>query len=205
MRLIYKDSVPTLATGQGTEARCDANGNLKVVASGTPSAALSEYVDDKAFTPGTSYVTAMGAQADETATDSVDEGDVGGLRMSLRRALMVSLDTLIAGEDLTNGVMKVEGQFSGTQCTADTQVKASAGYLHALIVQSTDAVPTAGTIVVYDNTAESGTEVCRIDVKATANVGIQSAYTVIVDRVMATGIYVGFTTVTDVAVQAVWR
>lgn len=45
------------------------------------------FTDDAAFTPGTSKVLAIGAQADEDSTDSVDEGDVGALRMTLERKL----------------------------------------------------------------------------------------------------------------------
>lgn len=44
-----------------------------------------DLVDDAAFTPGTSRVQAIGLQADETSTDSVDEGDIGAPRMSLDR------------------------------------------------------------------------------------------------------------------------
>ena len=43
------------------------------------------FADDAAFTPGTSKVFAVGFQADETATDSVDEGDIGCPRMTLDR------------------------------------------------------------------------------------------------------------------------
>lgn len=46
--------------------------------------------DDAAFTPGTSPVMVMGAQADETSTDSVNEGDAGGLRMTLDRRLLTA-------------------------------------------------------------------------------------------------------------------
>ncbi len=48
------------------------------------------FTDDAAFTPGTSKVAVIGAQADETATDSVDEGDAGALRMTLDRRLIVA-------------------------------------------------------------------------------------------------------------------
>lgn len=44
-----------------------------------------ELVDDSAFTPGTSRVHPIGLQADETSTDSIDEGDIGAPRMSLDR------------------------------------------------------------------------------------------------------------------------
>lgn len=47
-------------------------------------------VDDAAFTPGTSSVVVAGALADETATDSVDEGDAGALRMTLNRRLITA-------------------------------------------------------------------------------------------------------------------
>jgi hypothetical protein len=48
------------------------------------------FTDDAAFTPGTSKLAVIGAQADETATDSVDEGDAGALRMTLDRKLIVA-------------------------------------------------------------------------------------------------------------------
>lgn len=43
------------------------------------------FTDDAAFTVGTSKINAVGFIADETATDSVDEGDVGAARMTLDR------------------------------------------------------------------------------------------------------------------------
>lgn len=55
-----------------------------------PTSHRSEFVDDAAFTPGTSRVTVIAAQADETGPDSVDEGDAGALRMTLPRALHVN-------------------------------------------------------------------------------------------------------------------
>lgn len=42
-------------------------------------------VDDAAFTPATSKVIPIGFFADETATDSVNEGDIGAPRMTLNR------------------------------------------------------------------------------------------------------------------------
>lgn len=46
--------------------------------------------DDAAFTVGTTKVNVIGHLADETATDSVDEGDVGASRMTLDRKLIVT-------------------------------------------------------------------------------------------------------------------
>ena len=47
--------------------------------------------DDAAFTPGTDKVLMIGAEADASGPDSVDEGDAGALRMTLDRALHVSI------------------------------------------------------------------------------------------------------------------
>jgi hypothetical protein len=45
----------------------------------------AQLADDSAFTPATSRVMPAGYTADETATDSVDEGDIGAARMTLDR------------------------------------------------------------------------------------------------------------------------
>lgn len=62
------------------------------------------FTDDAAFTPATSKGMMIMAQADETSSDSVDEGDAGALRMTLTRFLKTSAGDLQAGEDLTNNV-----------------------------------------------------------------------------------------------------
>lgn len=48
-------------------------------------------VDDAAFTPGTSLVTMVGAEFDDSSPDSVDEGDAGAIRMSANRNLYVRI------------------------------------------------------------------------------------------------------------------
>lgn len=68
----------------------DSTGALRTVGG---AANASVIVDDAAFTPAVSSVTAVGFFADETAPDSVDEGDIGAARMTLdRRQLMVLTD-----------------------------------------------------------------------------------------------------------------
>ena len=85
--------------------------------------------------------------------------------------------------------------------SADTQVKASGGFLHALTFTCGDAAPTAGTIIVYDNTAESGTIVFDHEFSTTPFM----PFTIILDVTMGTGIYIGFTTTADVNVTPSWR
>ena len=65
------------------------------------------FTDDAAFTPGTSKGLIFMAQADETGSDSVDEGDAGALRMTLTRFLKTSQGDLISGEDQTNNLLQV--------------------------------------------------------------------------------------------------
>ena len=115
----------------------------------------------------------------------------------------VTLGTLFSGEDQTNNVLRVEGQFSYSgNKTADTQIKASAGYVHNLVCIGTDAAATAGTIILYDNTAESGTVVLSWAVQAAAY-----AQPVVfpLDVVMTTGIYLGFTATADVTCTVSYR
>lgn len=49
------------------------------------------FTDDAAFTVGTSKVTAIGLMADQSSTDSVNEGDVGIPRMTLDRKQIATL------------------------------------------------------------------------------------------------------------------
>jgi bifunctional ADP-heptose synthase (sugar kinase/adenylyltransferase) len=67
----------------------------------------------------------------------------------------VSLKTAIAGEDLTNDVMKVEMRNSNTYISTatTTTVKTGVGLLHSIVLGET----AAGAITIYDNTAASGT------------------------------------------------
>lgn len=51
---------------------------------------VGTHVDDAAFGVATASVVALGALADETATDSVDEGDAGAVRMTLNRRLITA-------------------------------------------------------------------------------------------------------------------
>lgn len=73
----------------------------------------------------------------------------------------VTLGTLEAGEDITNDVTKVELRFTPTYISTatTTNIKTGTGLLHTLVVQG----GTAGSIIVYDNTAASGTILASFD------------------------------------------
>lgn len=83
------------------------------------------------------------------------------LQIDASANLKVTLATLIAGEDLTNNVQKVEQRFSYATITTGTTttIKSGAGFLHTMIVNG----GTTGTITIYDNTAASGTKIADFD------------------------------------------
>lgn len=87
---------------QTTPGQASAANSLPVVLATDDYVALATKVDDAAFTPGTSRVMVIGAEADETGPDSVDEGDAGALRMTLARAMHVNLRNA-SGTELASG------------------------------------------------------------------------------------------------------
>lgn len=86
----------TANAGSGTFVVGDGGGSLTVdgtvaVSGTTTTSDTASQVDDAAFTPGTGRVLMIGAEADETTPDAVDEGDGGALRMTLQRGLHANL------------------------------------------------------------------------------------------------------------------
>jgi len=133
---------------------------------------------------------------------AVQAGDRVDAMYDLYGRQVVILGSQIAGEDLTNDVLKIEHQYSyQAVATSDTQVKASAGFLHTVTISCNDAAPTAGSLIIYDNTAESGTQVFNHTFTTTPFV----PFTLTFDAVMTTGIYLGFTTTADVNVSVSYR
>ena len=94
------------------------------------------------------------------------------------------------GEDPSHDVMKVEQQFTGTRCTADTQVKGSEGLLATIVVsQPAAATPTAGVLTVYDSLTETGTVLFQHYFPASA---VPNPITITLNKKFTTGCYVGF-------------
>ena len=116
-------------------------------------------------------------------------------------AISTAVESYGALDESTDSVLAYPAGHSVTTITADTAVKSAAGVLHTLTFSCNDAAPTAGTIIVYDNTAESGT----ILFSETFDTTHFRAYTVSLDVTFATGLYVGFTTVADVNCTVSYR
>jgi hypothetical protein len=115
-------------------------------------------VDDAAFAPTTSSVMMAGFQADETATDSVDEGDAGAARMTLDRKLIVTVAPHTAGgltifrsldldeteEDVKTAAGQVYGMWITNTATATRWIKFYNDTAANVIVGTTTPVITFG-------------------------------------------------------------
>jgi hypothetical protein len=149
----------TEAEGDWTNPRANANGAMWVAVDGTVAvgshavtnagtfavqesgAALTALqvidnpvlVDDAAFTPGTSSVMMAGFQADETSTDSVNEGDAGAARMTLDRKLIVTLQPHTAGGLSIFRSLDID--------ETEEDVKTSAGVLYSIAAFNRTAAP----------------------------------------------------------------
>lgn len=129
------------------------------------------------------------------------DGTRGDAQLDSAQNLLVSLATKLAGEDITNDVIKTEQRFSGILVAADALIKTGAGFLHTVTFTCNDAAPTAGSFILFDNTAESGTQL----VNHTFTTTPFAPCTIIIDCTFATGLYAGFTTTADVNVTISWR
>lgn len=137
-----------------------------------------------------------------SSAPTLTNGQRGDTQMDVNGNQLVSLATLIAGENLTTNKMVVEHNYSyQSPVVADTAVKSGAGFIHTVTISQNDAAPTAGSIIIYDNTAESGTQVFNW----TLTTAVFNPVTIILDIAVATGIYIGFTTTGDVNVQMSYR
>jgi len=129
--------------------------------------------------------TAMGADSCDTA---------GNKRMTI--------GTLLAGEDQTNNVLRVEFQFSRSVVTTDTLVKTGAGFIHRIVCWGSDAAATAGDIAVRDATsAGAGTIILDRLIPAAALTPANDELNV----PFTTGLYIDYTTTADVTCTVSYR
>lgn len=174
----------------------DANGD-QITSFGSTN---TEYVDDADWTDNTSRHVLTGGIYQSTQ-QSVTDGDTAPLEIDANGNLKITAQGLGAGENLTKNRLMTLGEYSySAVAVADVQVKGSAGTLHSVTISCNDAAPTAGSIIIYDNTAESGTVVFNHTFTTTPFM----PFTIILDYTMATGIYVGFTTTADVNVSCAY-
>ena len=119
-------------------------------------------VDDAAFTPATSSVMMAGFQADETATDSVNEGDAGAARMTLDRKLVVSNQAHSAGGALPYKSLDLD--------ESEEEVKGTPGQVYGFIATNRRTSPLF--LKFYNDTAANvivGTTVPVMTIEIPAN------------------------------------
>lgn len=134
-------AIPTAMSADGDSVYGWADLNGAVVVAG-------RIVDDAAFTPGTSRVHPIAFQADETATDSVDEGDAGCPRMTLDRKVIVTPYAHAAAGGHT--------PFKSLDLDeSEEEVKASGGKL--FWVHAINLAATKRYLKIYNNTAAGTT------------------------------------------------
>lgn len=145
-----------------------------------------------------------------SAAPTFVEGSAGYFSFDLAGNVRFTLGTQLSGEDIAatgggsaSGVTVVEHRYlTSGPYTADQQIKASAGYVSHLSCQGSDAAAVAGTIILYDSLTETSTAkftftVAALDYHNWQILPVQSAF--------GTGIYLGYTTTTDVACTVHYR
>jgi uncharacterized protein (UPF0147 family) len=130
---IHPDSV-------NANGRAAAASSAPVVLSNEDKTAL---VDDAAFTPATSNINVAGYFADESSTDSVDEGDAGAARMTLDRKQIMTLQPHTAGGLTVFRSLDLD--------ETEEDVKTSAGCLYKLRI--TNRTTSIRYVKLYNDTA----------------------------------------------------
>lgn len=178
---VRRDANTSLVSADGDYAplQVDSAGSLKVaIISGAGSGGTSA-TDDAAFSVASGSGTPIMGLADETSPDSVDEGDVGVVRMTLTRALHVNLRDS-SGNELSAGAQYAE---DAAHTTGDLGTM-------MLTVRKDTAAATAGTDGDYQPPTTDASGRLHVNVGNTVNVAshaVTNAGTFAVQATVAAG------------------
>ena len=95
----------------------------------------------------------------------------------------------------TKRIVRVDG-YDKAQKTASALIKTGKGTLHGVTFSQADAVPTAGTIALYDALTATGTAFFT----HTQTTAVFMPATIVLDVEFTTGLYLAITTTDDVNV-----
>lgn len=159
---IYNLSPITLEDGAGAAMALDANGRVIIgsLIPGTGTTSLGK-AEDAAHASGDTGVMSLGVRKDTPTALAGADGDYQPPIYDANGLHYVTLGSLISGENQTANVLHAErnGTPSYISTATTTVVKSGAGRLYGITVEG----GTAGTIIVYDNTAGSGTVIASFD------------------------------------------
>jgi hypothetical protein len=147
---VYNATPPTLVDGDNSALNVDASGVLKTTVIGGSADG----------SPVTEAPVLTGAEYNVTPP-TYDDGDKATTQSDVNGNTRVREQYAPLYEDNVAQVAKVEQRYSPTYISTatTTTVKSGAGFLHRLIVNG----GTTGTIIIYDNTAASGTIIASFD------------------------------------------
>jgi len=154
---IYKSSLDTYDDNDAVPFHFDGGGRLLTAIE------LNDYQDDSAFTVDTDWVLAIGALADETSPDSVDEGDIGIPRMTLDRKLHIAStqvhdDAVSTYADMIGYESKeFDGNALPNSVGAEGDIVRGAGSLYGVAYQTiTDKTGASTPVIDHDTAIGSG-------------------------------------------------
>lgn len=133
-----------------------------------------------------------------TTQPTLSNGQRGDLQMTANGSMQTNLNTLLAGEDLTNNKLVVEQRnvYSNVTATGTTTVKSGANFLHSTTINNPSAITSATantTITLYDNTAASGTKIGTISLPQSTNLVSALPFTIPYNVTINTGLTVVIT------------
>lgn len=156
---IYGKKTTTAATLAATTYKYKSTstagaGSITSIIPGTGATNLGK-AEDAPHTSGDVGIMGLGVRQDTPVALAGTVGDYQPAIYDGNGNEWTTLGTKVAGEDLTADVLKVEQRNNYTYIVTATTtvVKTGAGLLHTITVEG----GTTGTIIVYDNTAASGT------------------------------------------------
>lgn len=153
--------------------------------------------EDAAHTSGDVGVMLLAVRKN-TATALAADGDYIPVIVDTNGALHINQATLLQGEsENRNRLMTMPAYSYFAPIVADAQIISGAGILHTITIAPNDAAPTAGTIDIYDSLTASGTKVFSW----TLTTAVFSPFTIVLDCILTTGLYIDFTTTGDVNVS----
>lgn len=156
--------------------------------------------EDAAHTSGDTGVMSLGVANETLGNLSGTDGDYTPIATKRSGAVYVAAADAPVYEDNAVGVALTEDRYTPIRVTADAQIKASAGYVKSITLTPNGTI-TAGVITLYNNTAESGTQIFSMYVPTGFLGG-----TFMINGVCSTGIYAGFDgTVANVAASISYR